>query len=365
MSLSKSTVLLASAAFMVLSGCAQQASQSTGASASTTTSTSTAEMDEQKRKLAMLEKELRQRDRDLASLRGELETARTTQTSAPVPAGMSSDLLPPNPRPGECYARVIIPAQYKTTTRTVVKREASERIEVVPARYEPATERILVKPASTRLVEVPAEYKTVTERVLDQPARTEWKVGTGIGTGKGAVGFGGAAAQVDRFGDQKVLSTRTNDTGEVMCLVEIPATYKTITKQVLVKPATTRVVEIPAEYRTVETQRLVQPASERRIPIPEQTETVTTTEKTSEEFLEWRPVLCEINMTPQNVSALQSALNKTGCCKCGPARNECTVDGIMGRCTLDAARCYANRKGLPSGDKYVTIEVVRSLGLKF
>ncbi len=340
MNLSKTTVLLASAAFMVLTGCAQQASQSTGASASTEMSTSTAEMDEQKRKLAMLEKELRQRDRDLASLRGELETARTTTPAAPV--GMSSDLLPPNPRPGECYARVIIPAQYKTTTRTVVKREASERIEVLPARYEPSTERILVKPASTKLVEVPAEYRTVTERVLDQPARTEWKVGTGIGTGKGAVGFGGAAAQVDRFGDQKVLSTRTNDTGEVMCLVEIPA-----------------------EYRTVETVKLVQPASERRIPIPEQTESVTTTEKTSEEFLEWRPVLCEINMTPQNVSALQSALNKTGCCKCGPARNQCQVDGIMGRCTLDAARCYANRKGLPSGDKYVTIEVVRSLGLKF
>ncbi|MFK8015157.1 MAG: hypothetical protein AB8G17_06920 [Gammaproteobacteria bacterium] len=363
MNLRNISVLLASAAFMVLTGCAQQATSSSTASAPTASS---AEMDESKRKLAMLEKELRQRDRDMASLRGELESARTTTTTAPVPSGMTSDLLPPNPRPGECYARVIIPAQYKTTTRTVVKREASERIEVVAARYAPSTERILVKPASTKLVEVPAEYRTVTERVLDQPARTEWKIGTGIGTGKGgAVGFGGAAAQVDRFGDNKVLSTRTNDTGEVMCLVEIPATYKTITKQVLVKPATTRVIEVPAEYRTVDTMKLVQPASERRIAIPEQTEQVTTTEKTSEEFLEWRPVLCEINMTPQNVSNLQAALNKTGCCKCGPNRNECRVDGIMGKCTLDAARCYANKKGLPSGDKYVTIQVVRSLGLKF
>lgn len=362
MNLRKSTVLLASAAFMVLTGCAQTASQSTGASASTASTTS-AEMDEQARKLAMLEKELRQRDRDLASLRGELESARTEP--APAPAGMSSDLLPPNPRPGECYARVIIPAQYKTTTRTVVKREAGERIEVVPARYEPSTERILVKPASTKLVEVPAEYKTVTERVLDQPARTEWKVGTGIGSGKGAVGFGGAAAQVDRFGDQKVISTRTDDTGEVMCLVEIPATYKTISRQVLVTPATTRVVEVPAEYRTVDTMKLVSAASERRIAIPEQTETVTTTEKTSEEYLEWRPVLCEINMTPQNVSALQSALNKTGCCKGGANGKTCTVDGVMGPRTLDAARCFASRKGLPSGDKYVTIEVVRALGLQF
>lgn len=365
MKLRNLSILLATTAFMVLTGCAQQASQSSGASASTAPSADAAMMDEQKRKLAMLEKELRQRDRDLAGLRGELESAKSSSAPAMPKMGAGSDLFPPNPRPGECYARVIIPAQYKTTTRTVVKREAGERIEIVPARYEPATERILVKPASTKLVTVPAEYRTVTEKVIDQPAHTEWKIGTGIGSGKGGVGFGGAAAQVERFGGEKVLSTRTNDTGEVMCLVEVPATYKTISKQVLVKPATTKVIEVPAEYRTVDTMRLVQPASERRIPIPEQTETLTSTDKISEESMEWRPVLCEINMTPQNVSNLQAALNKTGCCKCGPNRNTCKVDGVMGRCTLDAARCYANQKGLPSGDKYVTIQVVRSLGLKF
>jgi hypothetical protein len=353
MTLRKITVLLASATFMVLTGCAQQASQSTESAAAP----ANAELQEQKRKLAMLENELRQRDRELANMK--METEKAKSMPAPVPAGMTSDLLPPNPRPGECYARVIIPAQYKTTTRTVVKKPAGERIEIVPARYAPSTERILVKPASTKLVEVPAEYRSVTERVLDQPARTEWKIGTGRGFGgAGAVGYGGASAQVERFAGSKVLSTRTNDTGEVMCLVEIPATYKSITKQVLVKPATTRVIEVPAEYRTVETMKLVQPASERRIAIPEVTETVTSTEKTSNEYLEWRPVLCEINMTPQNVSSLQAALNKGGC-------EPCKVDGIMGPCTLRAARCYANKKGLPSGEKYISLEVVRALGLKF
>ncbi len=91
-------------------------------------------------------------------------------------------------------------------------------------------------------MEVPAVYNTVTERVLDQPARTEWKRGTGIGSGKG-VSYGGAAATVERFGDLKVIETRVEDTGEVMCLVEIPASYKTIEKQMLVTPASTRVVE--------------------------------------------------------------------------------------------------------------------------
>ncbi|NNF67396.1 MAG: hypothetical protein HKM98_07790, partial [Gammaproteobacteria bacterium] len=281
------------------------------------------------------------------------------------------------------------PAKYAPSTERILVKPASKRLVTVPAEYKPSTERILVKPASTRLVEVPAEYKTETERVLDKPAHTEWKRATGQGAGAGvAAGFGGAAAQIERFGDQKVVATRVEDTGEVMCLVEVPATYKTVSKTVLVRPATVREVEIPAEYKTVpstvlvrpatvrevevpaeystiETMKLVQPASERRIKIPEEYDTVTLTEKVSKEDLQWRPVLCEVNMTAQNVSALQASLQKTGCCKCGPNRNECRVDGIMGPCTLQAARCYANQKGLPSGEKYVTMEIIRSLGLKF
>jgi len=37
----------------------------------------------------------------------------------------------------------------------------------------------------------------------------------------------------------------------------------------------------------------------------------------------------------------------------------------MGQCTLKAAQCYANKNGLSSGDKYVTIDVIRHLGLTF
>ncbi len=365
-------------------------------------------------------------------------------------------LLPPNPRPGECYARVIIPANFDTMSEQVMLREASERIQIIPARYEtlaetvlikeaatrleviPATyenveervmvkpassklevvpavyetisERIMVRPASQKTIEVPGEYDTVTERVQDQPARTEWKRGTGRGSGSG-VALASAAHTIERFGDLKVLKTRFKDTGEVMCLVEIPATFKTIEKQVLVKPASTRVNEVPAEYKTikktvlkkpattreitipaqyrtvkvtkqvqpettrevtipaeygkVKVNKLVQPASERRIPIPAEYTTVTRRNMVSAESTEWRPVLCEVNMTRENVSALQTSLNKTGCCRCGPNRNECMIDGIMGPCTLKAAQCYADRKGISSGEKYVTIDTIRELGLAF
>ena len=55
-------------------------------------------------------------------------------------------------------------------------------------------------------------------------------------------------------------------TGEIMCLVEVPATYKTISKEVLVSPATTRTVEIPAVYKTVSVRQEVSAASESRTP---------------------------------------------------------------------------------------------------
>lgn len=59
---------------------------------------------------------------------------------------------------------------------------------------------------------VPAVYKTTTEEVLESPAQTVWKKGRGP------------------------IEKLDNATGEIMCLVEIPAKYRTIQKVVLENP---------------------------------------------------------------------------------------------------------------------------------
>ena len=87
-----------------------------------------------------------------------------------------------------------------------------------------------------------------------------------------------------------------------MCLEEVPAEYKTVTKQVLKSPATTRLVQVPAEYKTVQVKKLVSPAKENRIPIPAEYQTVTKTIKESEGQMVWREVLCETN-APELVKA--------------------------------------------------------------
>jgi hypothetical protein len=47
----------------------------------------------------------------------------------------AAELLPPNAKPGECYARGFVAAAYKIETAQVITREASDRVEIIPARY--------------------------------------------------------------------------------------------------------------------------------------------------------------------------------------------------------------------------------------
>ena len=327
-----------------------------------------------------LETELETRESRISSLESQIASL----SSASTPVQGSSELFPPNARPGECYARILIPEEYKTSTERVLAKQASERVEIIPARfesvservlvkeeskrlevvpaqYEEVTERVLVRPASTEIVEVAATYKTVTERVLDKPAYTVWKKGP-----------------PSQFGNS-VVSQSVNGTGEVMCLVEVPATYKTISKRVVDTPArtetrqipaeyktvtrtvmtqgpTTREVVIPAEYETVSVRKLVSAAQERRIEIPEEYQNVTRTEKIRDAEMAWQSVLCQVNATPEAVRALQAALDKAG-------YNPGGMDGVLGRNTLNAVASFAKDRNIPFGENYVPLDVLKALEL--
>ncbi len=136
--------------------------------------------------------------------------------------------LPPNQEPGKCYAKCLIADEYETVTEQVLVRAASKRVETVPAEYESVTEQVLVKEAATRIERVKAEYETVTERM---------RVGCPSG-----------------YNDDGVKCTK---------LMEVPATYKTVEEQVLVKEASVQKIPVPAEYETVTEQVVVKEASKR------------------------------------------------------------------------------------------------------
>ena len=288
------------------------------------------------------------------------------------------ELLPPNAKVGECYARVFVPPAYKTVSEMTLQRdasdrltieeprfetveeqvmikEASERHEIIPAKFTWVEEKVMVQPEHTHLVEVPAVFETVTEKVIDQPAHTIWKKGSG------------PIQKID------------NATGEIMCLVEVPATYKTITKRVLVQNATTtkvinpakyitvkkqvmksqpftKKISIPAEFKTVKLQKMISPALAQRETIPEEFQTVSRTELITEGKMEWQAVLCETNTTPGLVSSLQQMLANKGYDP-GP------IDGNLGQKTMSAIMSYQKNKGLPVGQ--LTIETLQSLNVQF
>lgn len=309
---------------------------------------------------------------------------------AAAPPGYAVDglsttaLFPPNPEPGHCYARVLLPATYDVSEEKVLVRpaetkieiddaryewveeavlikEASTRLETVPAEYETITEKVLVKPEGKKLVTIPAKYNITTERILDKPAHTVWK------RGRGPI-------------DNALKTTYDESTGEVMCLVEVPATYRTIEKRTLIAPATTkevitqaeyknvtkkrlkkaaytREVTIPAEYQTVKMQKLIEPAREREIAIPAKYETVSKRAKLTDEKLAWREVLCEVNMTTDVVRSIQNRLSSSG-------HYGGRVDGLFGPKTIRAVNSFAKAKNLPAGTNYISIETAKALGVE-
>lgn len=285
-------------------------------------------------------------------------------------------LLPSDARPGECYAKVFVPPVYKTVEESVIVQEAtekmeiipaeydwveediiveeaSERLEVIPAKYDMVEEKVLVQPTSVREERVPEEYEWVEEKVLVKSAHTLWKKGRGL------------IEQVD------------NATGEIMCLVEIPAEYKTVRKQVLKKPASVETVKIPAEYHTMGKKVMVRPPSTRTVKIPAKYETVrvkkmvkpeqkkisdvpaeydTVTKEVlvSEGKAAWRKVLCETNLSRDMVARIQQALIEAGFDP-GPA------DGILGENTHSAMEEFQAANNLAVGG--LTFETLNQLGI--
>ena len=110
---------------------------------------------------------------------------------------------------------------------------------------------------------MPATYETVTERVVDVPAHQIWKKGTG---------------PIQRIDEA---------TGEIMCLVEVPATFKSVTRRVLVSPESTRQVDVPAQYETVRVKEQVTDATTSSRTVPAVYDNVSVREQVSAAELVW------------------------------------------------------------------------------
>jgi hypothetical protein len=245
---------------------------------------------------------------------------------------------PPESDACTCYVRVLIPE----TTKVV-------------------TEQVLVTPERTDTVVVPAQYETYSEQVMTRAAYTTWKPGNGL--------YGRA---IDASASANGVST-----GELLCHVEVPAAqYETVTRTRLVSPERTEANVVPATYKTVTRQvvsqaaqvieeivpavcltisfqKLVTAASEETMVIPATYQTLEKRVVSGGGSLEWREVLCDTNATPGKILAVQTALTDAG--------YTAPVDGEFGPATLNAMEACQSANNLPVG--YLTVSTVESLGL--
>ncbi len=310
-------------------------------------------------------------------------TSGSSMTSGYSSNGSNNPILG-NARPGECYAQIVrppkyktasekvlataesfkiktIPATYRTATKTIVTKEAGTKLKVIPATYKTVTETIVVKPAGEKLVAVPATYKTVTKKIEISPATQVWKKGTNGDSGARAAGQGG-------YGSSSKTGNVQND---ILCLVTVPAKYKTVSEKIVVSPATTKSIPIPAVTKTVKRRVIDQPARTTSIPVPAITKTITMKELatparevktpipatyktiTKKVMVDagqttWGRILCKTN---SDVSVIKSVQSKVGV----------SADGNLGPNTYRAVRRYQERNGLAVGG--ITYETLGHMGI--
>jgi hypothetical protein len=141
-----------------------------------------------------------------------------------------------------------------------------------------------------------------------------------------------------------------------MCLQQIPAVYKKVTRRVVKAPAYKNEVPVPAEFKIVSRQVVDVPAQQVQIEVPATYKRVVRKELSKKGgYSDWREILCSQNLTLQRILAIQQALKAAG-------YNPGPLDDVFGSQTKTALVKYQQDKGLPTGN--LNMETLRSLGVE-
>ena len=170
-----------------------------------------------------------------------------------------------NAKVGTCFYEHYKPAKYIHTTEKILQAEASQRIVEIPATYKKVSKKIITDSTSVKLIPSVASYKRVKDKIVIEPARTEWQKTT--------------------------CQNKGCNQSEVVCLIEVPVTYKNVTKRIVLKPAVATKVAVTPTFKTFYVQELLSPASTKIIPIPAVYTTVNKVKKVEDTTYYWSDAL--------------------------------------------------------------------------
>jgi hypothetical protein len=80
----------------------------------------------------------------------------------------------PAAKPGECYAKVLVPAEFEVRPEEIEVQPEQETTELVQATFDVEDKEVQVRPEYTTLKVISPKYRTEKEEVEVEPARTEW-----------------------------------------------------------------------------------------------------------------------------------------------------------------------------------------------
>ena len=160
-----------------------------------------------------------------------------------------------------------------TYTRTIVTRPASTRTIDIPGATKTIKTTVMVTPPTTRTIDVPEVRKTMTKRVMVTPPSTE---------------------RIEIPGKTKNV-TVTRYTNETAVATDISSKSKTYEKTVMTTPPTTRAVDIPNQMKTLKVTKLVSDSRVEEVTVPATSKTVTKEVlQTKGGLTTWKEVECAL-----------------------------------------------------------------------
>ncbi|WP_046757936.1 OmpA family protein [Kordia jejudonensis] len=165
------------------------------------------------------------------------------------------------------------PCGEATYTRTIMVTPASTRVIPIPATSKTIKKTVMVTPPTTRIIDVPEVRKTMKRKVMVTPPTTE------------------------RIEIPAITETvrKTIITNESTRVEDIPSVSKTFKKTVMTTPPTTRTIDIASKEATIKKTKLVEDAKVVTTEVPAVFKTVTKEVLTKKGGLTtWKEVDCKL-----------------------------------------------------------------------
>lgn len=199
---------------------------------------------------------------------------------------------PENPEPGKCYAKCVVPDEFKEEIIEIETTPSYETLKVVPAVYKTVSTEVVIKPKSIKYINVPAVYKSVIDTVwtedpynkisvkapefklLDKqvevlPANESWIAGA---KDPDCPSIDPNDCRIFHYRKDpavvRTISVKSIKSPSSVVKARNGGSYKLVKSQVEVKPATTREKVIPAVTKKITKRVLVSDETTRSTTVP-------------------------------------------------------------------------------------------------